>query len=67
MRILVVGLTGALGRDVVEAARQAGAGHEIAALVRDPARAELPEAVGLVAGDVLNVSSLRAVVERHER
>ena len=61
MRILVVGATGALGRDVVEAAVRAG--HETAALVRDPARAELPEAVEVVAADVLDPASLPAAVE----
>jgi uncharacterized protein YbjT (DUF2867 family) len=64
VRILIVGATGALGRDLVEAALQDG--HEAAALVRDPARAELPEAVELVAGDVLDASSLRASVQGRE-
>ena len=64
MRILIVGATGALGRDVVEAALQNG--HDTGALVRDPARAELPEAVELVAGDVLDPSSLRTAVEGRE-
>ena len=64
MRILIVGATGELGRDVVEAALQDG--HDTAALVRDPARAELPEAVELVAGDVLDASSLRRAVDARD-
>ncbi|MBV9004481.1 MAG: NAD(P)H-binding protein, partial [Solirubrobacterales bacterium] len=64
MRILIVGATGALGRDLVEAALKDG--HDTAALVRDPASAELPEAVELVAGDVLDRSSLRAAVDGRE-
>jgi len=62
--ILIVGATGALGRDVVEAALRDG--HDTGALVRDPARAGLPEAVELVAGDVLDPSSLRAAVDGRE-
>lgn len=61
MKILIVGATGALGRDVTEAALQDG--HDIAALVRQPTRAELPETVELVAGDVLDAASLRTAVE----
>lgn len=61
MRILIVGATGALGRDVVEAALQDG--HDAAALVRDPARAALPATVELAAGDVLDPSSLRSAVD----
>jgi uncharacterized protein YbjT (DUF2867 family) len=64
VRILIVGATGALGRDVVEAALRDG--HDTAAMVRDPARAELPEAVELVEGDVLDAASLRAAVEGRE-
>ncbi len=64
MRILIVGATGALGREVVAAALLDG--HDTAALVRDPARAELPEAAELVAGDVLDPSSLRKAVEGRE-
>jgi uncharacterized protein YbjT (DUF2867 family) len=55
MRLLVVGATGSLGRlTVAEAARR---GHEVAALVRDPTRANLPEPVARVRGDVLDAAS----------
>lgn len=56
MRILTVGATGRLGRDVVTEA--IAGGHEVAALVRDPARAALPQEVEIVQGDVLEPSSL---------
>lgn len=56
MRLLVVGATGSLGRvAVAEAARR---GHDVAALVRDPARANLPEPVVTVRGDVLAPATL---------
>jgi uncharacterized protein YbjT (DUF2867 family) len=56
MRLLVVGATGSLGRlAVAEAARR---GHDVAALVRDPARAHLPEPVDKVRGDVLDPATL---------
>jgi uncharacterized protein YbjT (DUF2867 family) len=56
MRLLVVGATGGLGRlAVAEAARR---GHDVAALVRDPARANLPEPVATVRGDMLDPATL---------
>ena len=58
MRILIVGATGALGRDVVKAAVRDG--HDTAAPVRDPVRAELPQAVELVATCLM----LRRFVQR---
>lgn len=46
MKLLVVGATGGLGRVVVADAVERG--HEVSALVRDPARSNLPEAVRTV-------------------
>src|SRR2546421_62660 len=61
MRLLVVGATGSLGRlAVVEAVQR---GHDVTALVRDPARANLPELGGKVRGDVLDPVSLGPAVE----
>jgi uncharacterized protein YbjT (DUF2867 family) len=63
MRILIVGATGGLGRDVV--AEALARAHETAALVREPGRVALPETVEIVRGDVLDRSSLTdAVVGR---
>lgn len=60
MRLLVVGATGSLGRlAVTEAARR---GHDVAALVRDPARTNLPEPMVKVRGDVLDPVSLDSAV-----
>jgi nucleoside-diphosphate-sugar epimerase len=56
MRLLVVGATGSLGRLAVAEAAQRG--HDVTALVRDPARADLPEPVVKVRGDVLDPVSL---------
>lgn len=64
MRILVVGATGALGRDVVTEA--VARDHSVAALVRDSARASLPAEVERVEGDVLQVPSLTAAVQGRE-
>ena len=60
MKLLIVGATGGLGRaTVAEAVRR---GHDVSALVRDPAAADLPEPVGRVRGDVLDPASLEAAV-----
>ncbi|WP_219509571.1 NAD(P)H-binding protein [Nonomuraea ceibae] len=48
--ILVTGATGNVGRHVV--AQLAGAGLRVRALVRDPGRADLPEGVEAVKGDL---------------
>src|SRR5712691_6519707 len=56
MRLLVVGATGSLGRLAVAEAAQRG--HDVAALVRDPARANLPEPAVKVRGDVLDPAIL---------
>ena len=61
MRIVVVGATGGLGRDVV--AEALAGGHETTALVRDPARAALPGEVEIARGDVLDRASLTGPLE----
>ena len=61
MRLLVAGATGSLGRLAVAEAAQRG--HDVTALVRDPARANLPEPVVKVRGDVLDPVSLGPAVE----
>ena len=60
MTILVTGATGTVGRHVVEQLVQRGA--HVRALVRDPAKAKLPQSVALVQGDLLDVDSLRAAL-----
>ncbi len=64
MRLLVVGGTGGLGRLAV--AEAVSRGHEVSALVRDPAGADLPELVVMVRGDVLDPVSLAPAVEGQE-
>ncbi len=49
MKLAVLGAAGGLGRNVVDAALAAG--HAVVALVRDPARADLPAEVTTVVGD----------------
>jgi uncharacterized protein YbjT (DUF2867 family) len=58
MTILVTGATGTVGRNVVEQLVKCGA--DVRALVRDPAKANLPEGVTAVKGDLLDVDSLRS-------
>jgi uncharacterized protein YbjT (DUF2867 family) len=58
MTILVTGATGNVGRQVVEQLVRRGA--DVRALVRDPAKANLPAGVTVVKGDLLDVDSLRS-------
>jgi uncharacterized protein YbjT (DUF2867 family) len=57
MTILVIGATGTIGRQVVEQLVKRGA--DVRALVRDPAKADLPAGITVVQGDLLDVDSLR--------
>jgi len=58
MTILVTGSTGRVGRHVVQQLVQRGA--DVRALVRDPAKADLPAGVEVVQGDLLDIDALRA-------
>jgi uncharacterized protein YbjT (DUF2867 family) len=57
MTILVTGATGTVGRQVVDQLVKRGA--DVRVLVRDPAKADVPAAVTIVKGDLLDVDSLR--------
>jgi len=57
MTILVTGATGNVGRNVVDQLVRRGAA--VRALVRDPAKADLPGGVEVVRGDLLDVDALR--------
>ncbi len=57
MTILVTGATGTVGRHVVEQLVKRGA--DVRALVRNPAKADVPAGVTVVKGDLLDVDSLR--------
>jgi uncharacterized protein YbjT (DUF2867 family) len=57
MTIFVIGATGSIGRQIVEQLVNHSA--DIRALVRDPAKANLPVGVTVVQGDLLDVASLR--------
>ena len=61
MTILVTGATGTIGREVTAQLAQRGA--DVRALVRDPAKAQLPEGVVAVQGDMLDVASMRKALE----
>jgi uncharacterized protein YbjT (DUF2867 family) len=60
MTILVTGATGSVGRQVVDQLVKRGA--DIRALVRDLAKADLPAAVTVARGDLLDVDSLRVAL-----
>ena len=57
MTILVIGATGQIGRQVVDQLIRRGA--DVRALVRDPAKANLPASVAVVEGHLLDIDSLR--------
>lgn len=56
MPVLVTGATGTVGRHVVR--QLAAEGREVRALSRDPATADLPPGVDVVAGDLTDAASL---------
>ncbi|PIB90799.1 SDR family oxidoreductase [Caulobacter sp. FWC2] len=58
MTILVTGATGRVGRHVVQQLIQRGA--KVRVLVRDPAKADVPNGVEIAKGDLLDIESLRA-------
>jgi len=58
MTILVTGATGTVGRNVVDQLLARGA--DVRALVREPAKADLPSGVAVVKGGLLDVDAMRA-------
>jgi uncharacterized protein YbjT (DUF2867 family) len=60
MTILVTGATGNIGGNVVH--QLVARGANVRALVRDPAKADLPAGVDVAKGDLLDVDSLRAAM-----
>jgi uncharacterized protein YbjT (DUF2867 family) len=60
MTILVTGATGTVGRQVVEQLAKRGA--DVRAFVRDPLKASFPTGVDVVAGDLLDIDSLRSAL-----
>jgi uncharacterized protein YbjT (DUF2867 family) len=60
-RVLVTGATGTVGRQVV--AELLRRGHEVRALTRDPAAADLPAGVEVVRGDLTDPESLAPALE----
>ncbi|MEU7804008.1 NAD(P)H-binding protein [Micromonospora arborensis] len=61
MRILVTGATGQVGRHLVAQLHEAG--HDVRALTRNPAAAEFPAGVQVVAGDLTDTSTLGPAFE----
>ena len=61
MTILVTGATGTIGTQVI--AQLARRGADVRALVRDTAKARLPERVATVQGDMLDVGSMRRALD----
>ncbi|MBV7535283.1 NmrA/HSCARG family protein [Duganella sp. sic0402] len=61
MSILVTGATGTVGRQVIDQLIQRGA--HVRALVRDPAKADLPAGVTVVQGDLSDPDALRSAYQ----
>ncbi len=61
MKILVTGATGTVGRQIVEQLVESG--HQVRALTRNPAKANLPAGVEIVAGDLTDPASLAPALE----
>jgi uncharacterized protein YbjT (DUF2867 family) len=59
--VLVTGATGNVGRPLVE--QLLAAGHQVRALTRDPAKANLPQAADVVAGDLADPASLAGIFD----
>ncbi len=57
MTILVTGATGRVGRHVVDQLVQRGANVRV--LVRDPSKADFPDSVEVLQGDLLDIDALR--------
>jgi putative NADH-flavin reductase len=65
MRILIVGASGATGREIVTQALERG--HEVTALVRRPGRFRIRDArLRIVAGDILDRAAVDAAVAGQE-
>lgn len=64
MKLLIIGATGATGRELVNQAITQG--HEVTALVRDAAKAAFASPVKTVVGDVLDASSLKSALVGQE-
>jgi putative NADH-flavin reductase len=60
MKLLIIGATGATGRELVNQALAQG--HEVTALVRNAARAAFDPSVKIAVGDVLDAASLKAAL-----
>lgn len=60
MKVLVLGATGHTGALVVDGAEKAG--HEVTALVRDPARLSATDGVTVITGDATSESDLAAAL-----
>lgn len=61
MTILVTGATGTVGGQIVR--QLAEAGHAVRALTRDPSKADLPDGVEVVAGDLTDPDTLKGVFD----
>lgn len=61
MKILVTGATGNVGRPLVEQLLEMG--HQVLALTRNPAKANLPKGAEAVAGDLTNPATIAPLLE----
>lgn len=61
MTILVTGSTGTIGSQVI--AKLAGRGADIRALTRSPEKAQFPQGVTAVKGDLMDIDAMRAALQ----
>jgi len=64
MRVLIIGATGTIGRELTAYAMRQG--HQVTALVRDPAKLESREGIHVIEGDALKPETLNAAVPGHD-
>jgi (4-alkanoyl-5-oxo-2,5-dihydrofuran-3-yl)methyl phosphate reductase len=65
MKILITGATGTVGGHVIR--QLSGRGHQVVALVRNTAKADLPADVTLIEGDLTDVTAVRRALEGVDR
>lgn len=65
MKLLITGATGTVGGALIQ--HLAGTRHHLRALVRNPAKAQLPDGVEIVQGDLTNPGDLRRALDGVDR
>lgn len=64
MKVLVIGATGAAGREII--AQGMNLGHEMTAFIRSDCHRDFPKGTQQVRGDIMSTTSLEIAVEGHQ-